>query len=160
MAGLFHIYLMQTFWNYLINEGKTSGKAGLYPLGYQGVGQYPPEYMLPGSADAILYIAADERLQKCWEKEPFKIDHLKPKPLWSKKQGKLTYVSVKAKMPPGDYRPLKPLPDPPGMKRIKPPKKKDKCFVSEPVCLPPEMVDKDAEFFGNPCNHKVFKMPD
>lgn len=124
---------MQSFWQYILNEGKTSGKAGLYPLGYQGVGQYPPEYMLPGSADAILYIAADERLQKCWEKEPFKIDHLKPKPVFSKKQGKLTFVNVTAKMPPGDYRPLKPLPDPPGMIRIKPKKRGNRCFVADPV---------------------------
>jgi hypothetical protein len=46
---------MIKFYEYLqvINEGKTSGKTGLYPLGYGGVGQYPPEYLLPGSADAI-----------------------------------------------------------------------------------------------------------
>ena len=80
---------MIKFYEYLqvINEGKTSGKTGLYPLGYGGVGQYPPEYLLPGSADAIYYISADERLQKCWEKEPFKIDHLKPVPIWTKPHG-------------------------------------------------------------------------
>jgi hypothetical protein len=150
---------MQTFWDYLLNEGKTAGKVGLYPLGYQGVGQYPPEYMLPGSADAILYISADERLQHCWEQEPFKIDHLKPHPLWKKTQGKKNFVYVTAKMPPGDVVTPKSLKDTPDMKRYKI-NKTNKCFVSEPKCLPSHMVGRDAELFGNPCNDKVFKMPD
>lgn len=147
---------MKTFWQFLA-EGRTSGKTGLYPLGYQGVGQYPPEYMLPGSADAIFYITADERLQKCWEKEPFRIDHLKPNPIWTKKQGKKTYVSVTAKMPPGNVVPFKPLPDDPAVKLIK--AKTNKCHNPNPKCLPATHVGKKAEFFGDPCPH-MFKMPD
>jgi len=153
---------MIKFYKYLqvINEGKTSGKTGLYPLGYGGVGQYPPEYLLPGSADAIYYISADERLQKCWEKEPFKIDHLKPVPIWTKPHGKKLYVAATAKLPPGDVKPFKPLPPDPDEKLIKVNNRnKQKCMVSEPQCLPPNLVDRKAERWGDPCPD-TFKMPD
>jgi hypothetical protein len=153
---------MIKFYEYLkvINEGATSGKTGLYPLGYQGVGQYPPEYMLPASADAIYYISADERLQKCWEKEPFKIDHLKPTPIWTKKQGTKLFVAATAKLPPGDVKPFRPLPKDPDEIPYKVTKyNKQKCMVEEPQCLPPHLVGKKAEKFGDPCPH-TFKMPD
>jgi len=156
---------MLTFYEFLskiknLNEGATSGKTGLYPLGYQGVGQYPPEYMLPASADAIYYISADERLQKCWEKEPFKIDHLKPMPIWTKPQGKKLFVATKSKMPPGTVIPFKGLPKDPSEKPYKITKhNKQKCMVSEPKCLPPTLTGRDAERFGDPCPD-TFKMPD
>jgi hypothetical protein len=153
---------MISFYGYLkvLNEGKTSGKTGLYPIGYQGVGQYPPEYMLPGSADAIYYISADERLQKCWEKEPFKIDHLKPTPIWTKPHGKKLFVAATAKLPPGKEVPFRPLKPDPDEKLIKVTKSnKQPCMASEPKCLPPTLTGKAAEKFGDPCPH-TFKMPD
>lgn len=150
---------MISFFEYLsiINEGKTSGKTGLYPLGYGGIGNYPPEYAIPGSADAIYYISADDRLQHVWEKEPFKIDHLKPIPIWTKKQGKKLYVAATAKLPPGDESPHKATPLP---GRIKPYKdKKHKCQIDNPTCLPAHLVHKKAERYGDPCPD-TFKMPD
>ncbi len=153
---------MIKFYEYLkvLNEGDTSGKTGLYPLGYQGVGQYPPEYMLPRSADAIYYISADDRLQKCWEKGPFKIDHLKPNPIWTKKSGTKLFVAATNKLPPGDVRPFKPLPADPDEIPFKVTKQnKQKCMVAEPECLPPNLVGKKAEKFGDPCPD-TFKMPD
>lgn len=144
----------------LLSEGPTSEKTGLYPLGYGGIGNYPPEYLLPRSADAIYYLAADERLQKCYEKEPFKIDHLKPQPTWTYSFGKKPYVSVSVKLPPGKVVPPKPLPPVPSIKPFKIKKyNKKQCMVSEPQCLPPNLVGKKAEKFGDPCPH-TFKMPD
>jgi hypothetical protein len=150
---------MISFFEYLsiINEGKTSGKTGLYPLGYGGIGNYPPEYAIPGSADAIYYISADERLQHVWEKEPFKIDHLKPIPIWTKPQGKKLYVGVSAKMPPGNVVPPKGTTLPGDIKTLK--TKKHKCQVDNPTCLPANLVGKKAERFGDPCPD-TFKMPD
>jgi len=145
-----------TLWEKL-NEGRTFGKTGLYPLNYQGVGQYPPAYLIPGSADAIFYISADERLQHIWEKEPFRIDHLKPHPIWTQKNGKKPYVSVSAKMPPGNVVEPK---EPKLNGEIIPHKKtNNKCMVKNPKCLPPTLVNKKAEKFGDPCPH-TFKMPD
>lgn len=140
-----------------ITEGATYGKTGLYPLNYQGVGQYPPAYLMPASADALYYISMDDRLQKIWEKEPFKIDHLKPQPIWTKKHGKKEYVAAKAPIPPGKVIP----PKPPKLngKIIKPKMQLHPCVPALPKCLPATMVDKQAEKFGNPCNH-MFKMPD
>jgi hypothetical protein len=150
---------MLSFYDFvqLLNEGKTAGKTGLYPLGYGGIGNYPPEYLIPQSADAIYYISADERLQKIWEKEPFKIDHLKPVPLWTHKQGKSQFVAQTAKLPPGDVVPFKPLKLDGDIKPFK--DKKHKCQVANPTCLPAHLVDKKAERFGDPCPD-TFKMPD
>jgi hypothetical protein len=150
---------MINFYEYMqiINEGETSGKTGLYPLGYGGIGNYPPEYMLPQSADAIYYLSADERLQKVWEKEPFKIDHLKPQPIWTKTNGKKSYVAATAKLPPGKETPFKKLAKDPDERLFK--TKKHPCMVSNPTCLPPSLTGKKAEKFGDPCPH-TFKMPD
>jgi hypothetical protein len=153
---------MKSFYEFYckLNEGKTSGKTGLYPLGYGGIGNYPPEYLIPGSADAIYYISADERLQKCWEKNPFKIDHLKPYPIWTVPYGKKLFVAATAKLPPGKVVPFKPLPPEPDFKPLKVTKyNKQKCMVSDPQCLPGNLSDKKAEKFGDPCPH-TFKMPD
>lgn len=149
---------MISFYDYIaiFNEGKTSGKTGLYPLGYGGIGNYPPAYLIPGSADAIYYINADERLQHIWEKEPFKIDHLKPIPIWTKKQGKKLFVAQTAKLPPGHTVP--PKASKLNGKIIKPKGKPHSCVVANPTTLPPTHTGKRAEFFGDPCPH-TFKMP-
>ncbi len=153
---------MKSFYDFYfkLTEGATSAKTGLYPLGYGGIGNYPPEYAIPSSADAIYYISADERLQKCWEKEPFKIDHLTPHPIWTKPHGKKLFVAATAKIPPGVVKPFKPLAPEKSFVPVKITKyNKQKCMVSNPVCLPGNLSDKKAEKFGDPCPH-TFKMPD
>lgn len=153
---------MKSFYDFYfkLTEGKTAGKTGLYPLGYGGIGNYPPEYLIPQSADAIYYISADERLQKCWEKEPFRIDHLKPHPIWTTPHGKKLYVAATAKLPPGVIKPFKPLPPEKAFIPLKVTKRnKQQCMVSNPICLPGHLSDKKAEKFGDPCPH-TFKMPD
>lgn len=55
---------MEGFGQFLL-ETQGMGVPFLYPLGYQGVGQYPPQYLTALFPDALIYIAADERLQHC-----------------------------------------------------------------------------------------------
>jgi hypothetical protein len=148
---------MQGFSHFLL-EAQGMGVPFLYPLGYQGVGQYPPEYLAALFPDALIYIAADERLQKCWEAEPFKIDHLKPQPIFNKAYGKLSLVSTHPKIPEGKVVPWKSLsPDPD--QKLYPAGPAHPCMVSEPKCLPPHLVDKEAEKFGDPC-HGKWKLPE
>jgi len=45
------------FKEWLLNEVEaTSGKFGLYPPGYGGIGLYPDLYFIPIAADAITYL--------------------------------------------------------------------------------------------------------
>lgn len=68
------------FKEWLVSEGSNPGaKTGLYPLGYGGVGLYPPSWYPTRSADAIYYMSVDERIYKGKEGAPFKITHLHPK---------------------------------------------------------------------------------
>lgn len=148
---------MQGFSQYLA-EAQGMGVPFLYPLGYQGVGQYPPEYLAALFPDALIYIAADERLQKCWEEEPFKIDHLKPQPIFNKAYGKLSLVSTHPKLPPGKsipWKSIKPDPD----EKLYPSGPAHPCMVSEPKCLPGHISSIDAEKFGDPC-YGLWKMPE
>lgn len=47
----------------VLSEGSNPGaKTGLYPLGYGGVGLYPPQWYPTRSADAIFYMSIDERI--------------------------------------------------------------------------------------------------
>lgn len=48
----------------------------LYPLGYGGLGLYPPSTWLSSAADAILYMTADERLFDNGVGPPWSIQHL------------------------------------------------------------------------------------
>jgi hypothetical protein len=49
----------------VISESSNPGsKTGLYPLGYGGIGLYPPAWYLTRSADAIFYLSIDERIYK------------------------------------------------------------------------------------------------
>ena len=150
---------MISFYEFLhvLKEGDTAGKTGLYPLGYGGIGNYPPEYAIPGSADAIYYISADDRLQKVWEKEPFKIDHLKPIPIYTKKQGKKLYVAAAAKMPPGEVVPPKETPL--NGKIIPLNYNSHPCIEPNPKLLDPKLCGKKAE--KSRCTHIwTDKMPD
>lgn len=68
------------FKEWLIKEGSNPGaKTGLYPLGYGGVGLYPPSWYPTRSADAIYYLTIDERIYKGKDGGPFDITHLRPK---------------------------------------------------------------------------------
>jgi hypothetical protein len=58
-------------------EGSNPGaKTGLYPLGYGGVGLYPPQWYPTRSADAIFYASIDERLFKNSDGGKFDITHI------------------------------------------------------------------------------------
>lgn len=66
------------FRQWLLNEVEaTSGKTGLYPLGYGGIGLYPLQYFLPVAADAITYISQDDRLYHNGDGPPFSIKKLR-----------------------------------------------------------------------------------
>jgi len=72
------------FKDYLINEERrTAAKTGLYPMGYGGIGLYPPQDWLTSSADAVLYITQDERLYNNGDKAPFDISHLSGHKQWA-----------------------------------------------------------------------------
>lgn len=67
-----------------LNENRgTSNKTGLYPLGYGGIGLYPPQDYLTHSADAITYLSMDARIYKGRERKPFDITHLSPFPTFT-----------------------------------------------------------------------------
>lgn len=63
---------------YNMSEGatRTAGKSIHYPLGYGGLGLYPPSWYIPYSADSILYLSIDERLYSNGDGPPFDIRHL------------------------------------------------------------------------------------
>lgn len=63
-------------WLCLMEDRGTSAKSGLYPMGYGGIGNYPPADILTHSADAITYLDMDARLFKGWEAAPFSITHI------------------------------------------------------------------------------------
>ena len=51
------------FKEWLVSEGTNPGaKTGLYPLGYGGIGLYPPQWYPTRSADAIFYMSIDDRI--------------------------------------------------------------------------------------------------
>lgn len=71
---------MMEFREWLLKEGSNPGaKTGLYPLGYGGVGLYPPAWYPTRSADAIFYMSIDERIYKGKEGGEFSISHIPPK---------------------------------------------------------------------------------
>lgn len=60
-----------------VNEGTNPGaKTGLYPLGYGGIGLYPPQWYPTRSADAIFYMSIDDRIYKGKDGGSFDITHL------------------------------------------------------------------------------------
>jgi len=68
---------MLNFKDWLISEGSNpGGKTGLYPLGYGGIGLYPPQWYLTRSADAIFYLSVDERIYNSTDKTSFDITHI------------------------------------------------------------------------------------
>jgi len=67
---------MISFKKWLINENSNVGKTGLYPLGYSGIGLYPPQWYLTRSADAIFYLSIDDRIYNSKDGGSFDITHL------------------------------------------------------------------------------------
>lgn len=71
---------MISFKKWLLNEGSNTGsKTGLYPLGYGGVGLYPPQWYITRSADAIFYLSLDDRIYNSKDSGSFDITHLRGK---------------------------------------------------------------------------------
>ena len=65
------------FKEWLLKEGSNPGsKTGLYPLGYGGIGLYPPSWYTTRSADAIFYLSIDERIYKGQDGGNFNIKNL------------------------------------------------------------------------------------
>ena len=141
-----------------LDERQQFGKSLLYPLGYGGIGNYPPSYMTPSQADAITYLTDDARLWAIWEKKPFPIHHLKPNPIPPKEpklKGKIIpwkdhkkflangMVGIESDMPPGDVIPW-------NTKDCLP------CTVKAPETLDPRLCGKKAE--DSVCKH-MWKMP-
>lgn len=48
--------------SFLTEGSNPGGKTGLYPLGYGGIGLYPPQWYLTRTADAIFYLSIDDRI--------------------------------------------------------------------------------------------------
>jgi hypothetical protein len=54
---------MLKFKEWLLTERSNTGaKTGLFPLGYGGIGLYPPQWYITKSADAIFYLSKDDRI--------------------------------------------------------------------------------------------------
>ena len=129
---------------YRLDERQQFGKSLLYPLGYGGLGNYPPSYMTPSQADAITYLTDDARLWSIWEKAPFPIHQLKPGPVPHREltlKGKM--VGIKSKLPPGDIIPWSDSDCLP-------------CTVKAPETIDPRLCGKKAE--DSICK-RMWKMP-
>ena len=71
-----------------IAEGTNPGaKTGLYPLGYGGIGLYPPQWYPTRSADAIFYMSIDDRICKNSDGGKFSIKHIPGSPPSSMNSG-------------------------------------------------------------------------
>jgi len=68
------IYKGMNFREWIISEGSNpGGKTGLYPLGYAGIGLYPPQWYVTRTADAIFYLSIDDRI---YNSKDHKLKHL------------------------------------------------------------------------------------
>lgn len=78
MGSLYTFVKLQfSEWLNLVESSRNPGtKSGLYPLGYDGIGNYPPADILTNSADAITYLSMDARIFKTHEGGPFDIAHI------------------------------------------------------------------------------------
>jgi hypothetical protein len=56
---------------------RPGNKAGLYPLGYGGIGLYPVGDNITHAADALYYLGIEDRKYKGQDGPPFTILHLK-----------------------------------------------------------------------------------
>jgi len=134
----------------LVEGHRNAGKTGLYPLGYDGIGNYPPADIITSAADAIYYLSVDDRFASWWEGKPFSIDHIPGRPVPHKevdlegvlkpfRPSKMPGKSVKPSdhgMPGDERKPREsPLPGKP---------KKD-CLVKKATLLDPHKAGKAAE---------------
>lgn len=67
---------MLNFKEWLIEGSNPGGKTGLYPLGYGGIGLYPPQWYPTRSADAIFYMSVDDRIYSGKDGGKFNISHI------------------------------------------------------------------------------------
>ena len=121
---------MKTFLQFLdlMEASRRPGtKSGLYPLGYDGIGNYPQADIITRAADALYYMSQDHRLFRYWDGSPFSITNVsgsdeivKPKNhgMPGKEEGYGPPQAIpqpKYKLPPGDIRTPKesPLPGAP-----------------------------------------------
>lgn len=68
------------FSQWLVEHEGTGAKTALYPMGYGGIGLYPPSYMMNQGADALYYMSVDERFLELLDGTPFDIRHIPGKP--------------------------------------------------------------------------------
>jgi hypothetical protein len=59
-----------------LESSNPGSKTGLYPMGYGGIGLYPPSWYITRSADAIYYFTLDERIYKSQDGGEFNIKHI------------------------------------------------------------------------------------
>lgn len=75
-------------WLGVVAEGSNPGtKTVLYPLGYGGIGLYPPQWYPTRSADAIFYMSIDERIYKGSDGGEFDITQIPGEVMSSMDQG-------------------------------------------------------------------------
>jgi hypothetical protein len=76
------------FRQWLFSEGTNPGaKTGLYPLGYGGIGLYPPQWYPTRSADAIFYMSIDDRIYSAKDHKLKKLPGSVPKSMNSGEGG-------------------------------------------------------------------------
>lgn len=128
------------FKEWLIKEGSNPGsKTGLYPLGYGGIGLYPPAWYPTRSADAIFYLSIDERIYKSKESGQFDISHIPGKVNTKLNSGENGVWDIKHLPGQPSHAPLKNYAANSGEKRLwdiskikgKPSYKKNKDFVPD-----------------------------
>lgn len=86
------------FKEWLFSEGSNPGaKTGLYPLGYGGIGLYPPQWYPTRSADAIFYMSVDERIYNAKDHKLKKLPGSAPKTMNSGDGGTWNISHLKGK---------------------------------------------------------------
>jgi hypothetical protein len=157
---------MKSFDQFLdaLHEGhRNAGKTGLYPLGYDGIGNYPPADIITSSADAIYYLSVDDRFASWWEGSPFDISHIPGKPVEPKEHGMPGILKPprESKMP---GKPTKPkghgmpgVEKKPGESPLPGAPTRD-CIVKKPTLLNPHLAGKGAE--KSICDKEIWKLPD
>jgi hypothetical protein len=157
---------MKSFDQYLddLNEGhRNAGKTGLYPLGYDGIGNYPPADIITSAADAIYYLSIDDRFASWWEGSPFDISHIPGKPVEPKEHGMPGILKPPgpSKMPGQHTKPknhgMPGVEKKPGESKL-PGEPKKNCLVKNPRLLNPHYAGKKAE--KSICDKEIWKLPD
>ncbi len=134
----------------LVEGHRNAGKTGLYPLGYDGIGLYPPADLITSAADALYYLSQDDRLSAWWEGSPFDISHLPGKPQPPGEHGMPgKEVTHKPHGMPGILKPVAAHGMPGKEKKPAdsklPGRSSNKCLIKKPSLLNPHLAGKKAE---------------